>query len=130
VLAALKGDILLVDRVMADYVLSPGSSLMAKGSLMWYKTDAQFYEHIESALPKRWHRLVRAEKGKRYQALAFALRQQGDFGASRAAAFKAFCSPAPLDNIATKTKALVTAMAGEIKWRFRRTRSERTAGTA
>lgn len=128
-LAALKGDILLLDRVMADYVLSPGSSLMAKGSLTWYKTDARFYEHIESVLPKRWHRLVRAVTGKRYEALAYALRQQGDFGESRAAAFKAFCSPALLDNIASKTKALVAAIAGEIKRRFLRTHPEKTAGT-
>ncbi len=119
VLAALSGEIVLLDRVMADYRLTPGSSFMSKGSLFWYKTDAVFYEHIESVLPARWHRLARAEKGKRYESMAYLLRQQGEFAASRAAALQAFRSPFLLDNLGSKSKALLAAIARENQWRLR-----------
>ena len=94
VLAASSGDIVLIDRVMADYVLSPGSSMTSRGDMFWFGMDAKFYEHMESILPDRWHRLVRAEKGKRYESMAYLLRKQGEFTASRVAAMKAFRSPA------------------------------------
>jgi glycosyltransferase involved in cell wall biosynthesis len=119
VLAALSGDIVLLDRVMADYFLTPGSAIMSKGNLYWYKTDARFYEYIEGILPPRWHRLVRAEKGKRYESMAYLLRKHGDFSASREAAVKAFRSPSILDNFGSKTKALIAALVREAEWRIR-----------
>ncbi|MGP8261125.1 MAG: glycosyltransferase [Acidobacteriaceae bacterium] len=120
VLAALRGEILLLDRVMADYRLTPGSSMMSKGEMVWYRMDARFYEHIESILPARWHRLARAEKGKRYESMAYLLRKQGEFTASRVAALKAFRSPSMMDNVGSKTKALLAAVVRESQWRLRR----------
>lgn len=119
VLAALSGDIVLLDRVMADYTLAPGSSLMSKGSLFWHTKDAQFYEKIESILPSTWQRIARAEKGRRYESMAYLLRKQGHFVASRKAAFKAFCSPSPMDNGGSKTKSLLAAVICETQWRLR-----------
>jgi glycosyltransferase involved in cell wall biosynthesis len=119
VLAALSGDIVLLDRIMADYMLTPGSSFMSKGSLFWYKADARFYEHIVSILPAKWHRLAFSEAGKRYEAMAYLLRKQGDFSASREAALKAFRSPLLLDNLGSKTKALLAATLREIQWKLK-----------
>jgi glycosyltransferase involved in cell wall biosynthesis len=118
VLAALSGKILLLDRVMADYVLTPGSSLMGQGDLHWYKTDARFYEHIESVIPRNWHRLVRSEKGKRYEGLAHWLRTQGDFAASRKAALRAFCSPFFMDRLRSKSVSLAGSLLREAEWRI------------
>src|SRR5258705_4062758 len=78
-LASLSGDVILVDRVMADYMLTPGSSFMSKGSLYWHKADAKFYDVVESILPPEWHRVVRAEKGKRYDFISYELRKLGKF---------------------------------------------------
>jgi len=119
VTAALSGDILLLDRVMADYTLTPGSSFAGKGLLYRDEMDAKFYELIESALPSRWHRLARAEKGKRYESIAYLLRKQGDFAASRQAAFKAIRSPLIMDNCGSKTKAVVAAVVREMQWRLK-----------
>lgn len=119
VLAALSGDILLLDRLMADYMLTPGSSHSSKGSLFAFKTDARFYEHVESILPPKWHRLVRAEKGTRYEAIAYLLRKQGDFIGSRQTAFMAFRSPFILDNFGSKAKSLLAAVVRETQWRLR-----------
>jgi glycosyltransferase involved in cell wall biosynthesis len=119
VLSALRGDILLLDRVMADYWLTPTSACWSKGDLFWYQMDARFYERIESILPSKWHRLARAEKGRRYESMAYALRKQGDFTASREAAWKAFRSPFPLDNLGSKAKALLAATVREAEWRMK-----------
>lgn len=119
VLAACSGDIVLLDRVMADYMLTPGSSMTSRGDLFWLRMDAELYEQIESILPVKWHRLVRAEKGKRYESMAYLLRKQGEFTASRVAALKAFRSPALLDNLGGKTKALLAATVREVEWRLR-----------
>ena len=119
VLAALQGDVVLLDGVMADYMLAPGSSMMSRGELFWRRMDAEFYEKIESIVPAKWHRLVRAEKGKRYESMAYMLRQQGEFKASRAAAMKAFGAPYAMDNVASKTKALLAATLREMQWRMR-----------
>jgi hypothetical protein len=124
VLAALSGDIVLLDRIMADYMLTPGSSFMSKGSLFWYKEDAKFYEHITSILPSKWHRLAHAQAGKRYEEMAYSLRKQGDFSASREAALKAFRSPSLLDNLGSKTKALLAASMREIEWKLKGSRTE------
>jgi glycosyltransferase involved in cell wall biosynthesis len=119
VLAALKGDIVLIDRLMADYTLTPGSALMSKGDLAWYRTDARFYEHIESVLPLQWRRLARSEKGRRYGALAYALRKLGEFPEAREAAIKAFRSPYPWDDCGAKITGLVAAIVQEAQWRLR-----------
>jgi glycosyltransferase involved in cell wall biosynthesis len=125
VLAALSGDIVLLDHVMADYTLTPGSWYMSKGEMFWYKENIRFYDHIEEILPIRWHRLVRAEKGKRYEALAYWLRKQGDFTTSREAALQAFRSPFLMDNCGSKSKALFAALVRETEYRFRCGRSGR-----
>jgi glycosyltransferase involved in cell wall biosynthesis len=119
VMAAQSGKIVLLDRVMADYMLAPGSSMTSRGDLFWRRMDAEFYEQVESILPARWHRLVRAEKGKRYESIAWLLRRQGEFTASRVAALKAFRSPAALDNVRSKMKALLASIVRETQWRLR-----------
>jgi glycosyltransferase involved in cell wall biosynthesis len=123
VVAALSGDILLLDRVMADYTLTPDSSFAGKGLLYQYEMDAKFYELIEGVLPSKWHRLARAEKGKRYEWVAYLRRKQGDFTASRQAAVKGFRSPYIMDNCGSKTKSLIAAFVRETEWRFRRGRT-------
>ena len=122
VLAGNSGDIVLLDRVMADYMLSPGSSMTSKGSLYWYAMDLQFYEHMESILPSEWHRFARAGKGKRYESMSYLLGKQGDFTASREAAVKAFFSPALMDNLGSKSKSLLAAVVRETKSKLRRSR--------
>lgn len=119
VVASLSGDIVLLDRVMADYTLTTGSSFESKGRLNWHQMDAKFYEHIESVLPPTWHKLVRAEKGKRYESIAYCLRKQGRFTESRVAAVKAFRSPAMLNNVGSKTKGLLAAIVREMEWKLR-----------
>jgi glycosyltransferase involved in cell wall biosynthesis len=119
VMSGLTGDLVLLDRVMADYMLTPGSAFMSKGALYWYKEDARFYEKIESIVPSRWQRLVRAEKGKRYESIAYLLREQGNFVGSREAAFKAFRSHSLTDNIGSKAKSLLAACVRETQWRLR-----------
>jgi glycosyltransferase involved in cell wall biosynthesis len=119
VLSALHGDILLLDRVMADYWLTPDSACWSRGDLFWYQMDARFYECVESILPARLHRLARAEKGRRYEFMAYALRKQGEFTASREAAWKAFCSPMAMDNFGNRTKSLLAALVREAEWRLK-----------
>jgi glycosyltransferase involved in cell wall biosynthesis len=119
VLAAQAGEIVLLDCTMADYTLTPGSSMTSRGEMFWLQMDAEFYEQVESVLPARWHRLVRAEKGKRYESMAYLLRQQGEFTASRVAALKAFRSPALMDNLGSKSKALLASFAREAEWQIR-----------
>lgn len=119
VLAAVSGNVVLIDRVMADYMHTPGSAAASKGSLFSNTMEAKFYEQIESVLPAKWHRLARAEKGRRYESMAYFLRKQGDFTGSREAALKAFRSPSLVDNCGSKTKALFAAMVRETQWRLR-----------
>lgn len=117
-LAAAAGKVVLLDRVMADYMHTPGSSASSKGSLFSHAREALFFEHVESILPTQYHRLARAEKGKRYEAVAYYLRQEGDFAGSRTAAIKAFRSPTLSDNMGSKTKALLAAFLREAQWRL------------
>jgi hypothetical protein len=81
--------------------------------------NVDFYSRVESIIPKKFHRRVRAEKGKRYEAIAFSLRQQGDFIGSRKAAVEAFRSPAAKDNLGSKVKTLLTSFMRETQWRLR-----------
>ena len=119
VLAALSGDILLLDRVMGDYMLTLGSSHSSRGPLFAFKADVRFYERVESILPPKWHRLVGVEKGKRYETIADLLREQGDFVGSRQAAFRAFRSPFIIDNLRSKARSLLAALVRETQWRIR-----------
>lgn len=120
VLAALEGDILLLDAIMADYFLTPGSAYSSRGPMFAWKIEANFYEKVESILPARLRRMVRAEKGRRYEIIAYWTRkQQGDFIASRKAAVKAFLSPFPADNLRSKSKSLLAALVREAEWRLR-----------
>jgi glycosyltransferase involved in cell wall biosynthesis len=123
VLAALAGDIVLIDRIMADCMLTPNSSFMSKSLVFRYRMVAEFYEQVESIVPSKWHRLVRAEKGKQYESIAYFLRKDGDFAASRRAAVKAFSSPALMDNVGSKTKALMASLIRETEWRLLKPRS-------
>jgi glycosyltransferase involved in cell wall biosynthesis len=118
VLSALSGDIVVLDRVMADYQHTPGSSFWGKESLFWYQRDARFYECIESILPSKWHRIVSAEKGRRYEQVAYFLRRQGKYTESREAALKAFCAPTLIDNVGSKSKALLASLIREAQWRL------------
>jgi glycosyltransferase involved in cell wall biosynthesis len=118
ILAAVAGKVVMLDRIMADYMHTPGSSAWSKGSLFTQEREAAFLERVESILPTRWIRLARAEKGKRYEEMAYFLRREGDFPGSRAAALKAFRSPALFDNLGSKTKALVAAVVREAEWKL------------
>ncbi len=119
ILAAQTGDILVIDRVMADYQLTPNSSFMGQSHLKGNEADIRFYDRVESILPAQFHRIARSEKGKRYETVAYLLRKKGEFSASRQAAIKAFQTPFLLDNIATKTKSLIAAWVRELQWRVR-----------
>jgi hypothetical protein len=118
ILAAQSGDIVLLERVMADYTLTPGSAFMGTGRLKGSMADARFYEKVESILPQTYRRIARAEKGKRYEEISYLLRQDGDFSASLDAAQKAFSSPAALDNIGSKTKTLVASLVRQLQSKF------------
>jgi glycosyltransferase involved in cell wall biosynthesis len=109
-LAAMHGGILLLDANMADYMLTPNSQFMGKGEIAWYRNDIRFYDRAESLVPKQFQRLVRAEKGLRYEALTYALRQQGDFAGAREAAIQAFRAPDSMDNLSSKVRTLAAAM--------------------
>jgi glycosyltransferase involved in cell wall biosynthesis len=118
VLLASSGDLVLLDQTMADYLVTPGSSFEGKGAVFQRRMDAEFYELIESALPRKLHRVVRAHKGKRYESIAYLLRKQKEFPASRQAALKAFFSPYLIDNLGSKSKALVASVVREAEWRL------------
>jgi glycosyltransferase involved in cell wall biosynthesis len=114
VMGALSGDILLMDRVMADYTMNPGSYFEGKGHLFQVTAVAQFLERVDSVLPPQWQRVVHANAGRQYESIAYLLRKQGEFGASRAAAWKAFSIPSLGDNCYSKTKALAVAVVKEL----------------
>ena len=122
ILAALSGDILLLDGIMADYTLSPEGACWGKGEQYWYARDAAFYELIESMVPAH-RRLVKREKGKRYEALSFLLRRQGDLRGSREAAVKAFLAPAGSDNLVSRAKNLLASLLLEAKGRVKEIRA-------
>jgi glycosyltransferase involved in cell wall biosynthesis len=122
ILSCLSGDILMLDRIMADYTMNPDSQCWGKGERFWYELDASFYEHVESLVPAH-RRLVRREKGKRYQALAWLLRREGDLRGSRKAAVKAFLAPDGGDDLVVRAKLLLSAVAREALGRLNGSRS-------
>jgi glycosyltransferase involved in cell wall biosynthesis len=119
VLAALAGDVVMIDRVMADYTHTPGSAAASKGPLFRARMEAKFYDCIQSVLPARLQRIARAEQGKRYEAIAYHLRTTGDCRASRQAAAQAFGAPFFADNLYSKTRALLMSLVREALWRIR-----------
>lgn len=118
--AALEGDIVLLDRVMADYTLTPGSAMMSKGPLYWYETDIRFYEFVDSMLPSHLRRIARKEKGKRYETIASHFTTHKDFAGASRAALQAFRTPNIFDNFSSKTKGLAATCAYQLAERFRR----------
>jgi glycosyltransferase involved in cell wall biosynthesis len=92
VVAGLSGDIIVLDRVMANYSITPGSAYMSKGPLYQDQVDLIFCEHMQQFLPANLHGAVRRAKARKYQTIAYVLRQQGDFRGSRNAALKAVMS--------------------------------------
>ena len=104
--SALSGDILLLDSVMADYVLTPGSAYMAKGPLYQDAIDLEFYREMRQMLPKRWNRSIRAAEGRRHEAMAYQLAKQAKLSQARAAARKALRTPDLMDNVLSKVKAV------------------------
>jgi len=119
VVAAHTGDIVLLDRVMADYTLNATSFFWGKGDAFWYKRDGEFYEYMKEIVPKSFLRLARAEQGKRYESLAYYIRKQGDFVGSRKAAIKAALAPALFDNVGSKMSTLLASVVRELEWRGR-----------
>lgn len=119
VIAALKGDFYMVDRVMADYTLNATSAFWGQGDLFWYEMNADFFERIESILPAKWHRDVRARKGLEYESISYFQRKRGEFVKSRQAALKSFFAPTLMDNLGSKTKTLAAAVVREMEWRLR-----------
>jgi glycosyltransferase involved in cell wall biosynthesis len=120
ILAARSGDILMIDRVMADYQLTPNSSFTGQSQLKCTTADVRFYEQVESILPAEFHRIARSEKGKRYETLAYLLRKQGEFDASLEAAVKAFSSPFLQDNCGSKAKSLIASLVRKVEWSIRK----------
>ena len=110
--SALLGDVVLLDGIHADYVLTPGSAYMSKGPLYQDTIDLEFYDEMRNMLPVTWRRAIRAAQGKRYEALARVLAKQGNRIQARENAWKAFCLPCPIDNVFSKTKVLVSVAVG------------------
>ena len=98
---------MLLDTVMADYVLTPGSAYMSKGPLHQDAIDLEFYREMRAMLPQRWERTIRAAEGKRYEAMAHHHSRQGNLSEAREAAHQALCRPHPIDNLFSKVKASV-----------------------
>ena len=119
VVAGLAGDIVLIDRVMADYTLTSGSAYMSKDSLYQDSIDLEFCERMDSILPPQWHRQVRASIGKRYESIAHQLRKNRDFSAARQAAFKALRTPDATDNVVSKIKTVIASIVFEALWKAR-----------
>lgn len=88
-IAALHGDILLIDGTYAEYQLTPNSTCSAQGESFWYRMDIQFYDIIRASLPRTMQRLAKEQQAIRYERLAYFLRRKGDFAGSLAAGWSA-----------------------------------------
>lgn len=128
-LAAQKGAIVLLDRVMADYHLSPNGAFWGKGDLFWFRLDIAFYDFVRRDLPLSLKRLARSEQGKRYERLAYHLRKNGDFAGSRRAGWKALRVPVWHDNVPGKVKGLIAAAVREVQWRLKGRRPDPAQGS-
>jgi glycosyltransferase involved in cell wall biosynthesis len=106
--SALAGDLVLIDGIMADYVLTPGSAYMSKGPLYQDAMDLEFYRALRIMLPDKWQRCIRAAEGKRYEVMAHQLLKQGNLPRAREAAQQALRLPRVMDNLVSKVKALVS----------------------
>lgn len=106
--SALVGDIVLLDGVMADYVLTPGSAYMSRGPLYQDAIDLEFYSEMRRMLPDKWDRSIRKAEGKRYEAMAYHLAKQGILSEARKAARQAFRLPDVMDNFVSKVKVVVS----------------------
>jgi glycosyltransferase involved in cell wall biosynthesis len=118
VIAALNGDILLLDRVMADYTLNITGTFWGKGQLFWYQEDLIFYEKASTLVPREFQRQIQTEKARRYRSIAHELRKQGDFAGARRAALEEFLLPAPALATLNSAKALLGALVREARWRL------------
>ena len=106
--SALAGDLLLLDGVMADYVLTPGSAYMSRGPLYQDELDLEFYRELRQILPAQWQRCIRAAEGKRHEAIAYHLMKLGNLSQARKAARLALRSPHWMDNCVSKIKAPIS----------------------
>lgn len=117
--AARTGDIVLLDRIMANYVLHSGSAYQGKGKLYQDTLDVEFYEWVTPTLAPQWKRAIQAAQGIRHDAISYHLVKGGKLPEARRAAYKALRVPHVLDNLSTKFKpiALVeaTATVGKIR---------------
>jgi glycosyltransferase involved in cell wall biosynthesis len=105
--SALAGDLLLLDGVMATYVLTPGSAYMSKGPLYQDSIDLEFYREMKLMLPDKWHRAIRAAEGKRYEVIARHLVRMGKVDQAREAARQGLRVPHLMDNVVSKVKILI-----------------------
>jgi glycosyltransferase involved in cell wall biosynthesis len=117
-IAAEDGDILLIDRIMADYTLAPESEMTSKGPLYWYQSDIRFYGLVEDSVPKEHRALVRHEKGRRYQAMMWELCRQRRYPEARRAAFLAFTAPGLHVDFWQKSRAALSGFVDELRWRI------------
>lgn len=119
-MGACRGDIYLLDRVMADYTVNPGSAYGAKGFLHHHNIDMEVRRRMESVLPTGWHRQVRRGIGREFESLAYWYRVTGDYEAARAAALQALRTPGLTDNMLTKTRAAAAVAWDDTRSRLRR----------
>lgn len=116
--AARTGDILLLDRVMADYVLNPSSAYQGKGRLYQDERDLEFYDWIGPILPAQWGRDIRAARGIRHSAISYHLLQEGKVREGRQAAYRGLREPHVFDNVSTKLKSLASVELTAIRCRL------------
>ncbi len=117
--AARTGSIVLLDRVMADYMLHPGSAYAGKGRLHQDTLDLEFYDWIARTLPPRCGRAVRAAQGIRHDAISYHLLKAGDLPEARRAAYRALLVPHAMSNLSTKWKPLLLVEVSALLSRMR-----------
>ncbi len=104
--AALVGDIVMLDAVLADYVLTIGSAYMSKSPLSQELLDLEFCGYMARTLPSTLQRAVRAATGKRYEAISYHLAREGNLVDAWKAALNAFWLPDVMDNALSKSKTV------------------------
>jgi hypothetical protein len=116
--SALAGDIVLLDGVMADYVLTSDSAYMSKGPLYQDGIDLEFYREMKQILPHSWHRSIRAAQGKRHEAMSYQLVKQAKVSQARTSARQALLIPHVMDNVLSKVKAVLLVEVYKMRARF------------